>query len=171
MIVFGILTIFPALVALAAVSDLLTMKIPNWLNLLLVAGFIIAAAFAGLSLAEWGLHGLACAVVFVVCFTMFVLGWMGGGDAKLASAIALWLGWTPVLLAFAFWTAVYGAVLTAFILIFRRAIPVLPGPFGRMGWLLRLHDQKTGIPYGIALAAAALQVFPRSVWFALLGSG
>jgi prepilin peptidase CpaA len=38
------------------------------------------------------------------------------------------------------------------------------------GWLSRLHDQKTGIPYGIALAAGALIVYPSSaIWHMAVG--
>jgi Flp pilus assembly protein protease CpaA len=29
---------------------------------------------------------------------------------------------------------------------------------------MRLHDSGGGIPYGIALAAAALEVYPKSGW-------
>jgi prepilin peptidase CpaA len=36
-------------------------------------------------------------------------------------------------------------------------------------WLERLHAPRTGVPYGIALAAAALVVFPESpIWKAVI---
>ena len=31
-----------------------------------------------------------------------------------------------------------------------------------------IHDQRTGIPYGIAISLAALQVYPQSIWFQAL---
>lgn len=157
--------VFPCLVVLAGVSDLLTMTIPNKLTLATAAAFVVAALVYGLPMPEWGYHALAAAVVLVACFTMFALGWMGGGDAKLASAVALWLGWSDVLLAFCFWTALYGAALTIFIVLFRSRLPLLPGFLMKYAWIERLHDRKSGIPYGIAIAAAALQVYPLTLWF------
>ena len=35
-------------------------------------------------------------------------------------------------------------------------------------WALRLHRHDSGIPYGLALAAGALLVYPHTVWFSIL---
>ena len=43
-------------------------------------------------LAEIGMHVAAALAVLVVTFVFFSRGWIGGGDAKLAAATALWLG-------------------------------------------------------------------------------
>ncbi|MGL5735575.1 MAG: A24 family peptidase, partial [Beijerinckiaceae bacterium] len=89
------------------------------------------------------------------------------GDAKLASATALWFGFSNVL-DFALIAAVYGGMLTL-LLLQARTWP-LPKFAQGWEWARRLHDKKTGIPYGIALAAAALAVYPHSViWSAAFG--
>lgn len=155
---------FPLLVVFAGASDLFTMKIPNWVSILLVLGFVVLGFVIGLSPAQWGIHAAGGAVVFVVCFGMFFMGWMGGGDAKLTSAIALWFGFSDSLLSFLLMMTIFGMVLTLGLLAFK-ALPVLPGPLGRQDWISRLHDRKTGIPYGIAIAAAGMQVYPSTIWF------
>ena len=81
--------------------------------------------------------------------------------------MALWVGFTPAFFVFLAFAGIYGAVLTLGLLTFRQ-VPVLPIPAGRADWLLRLHDQRTGIPYGIAISLAALQVYPQSIWFQAL---
>ena len=165
----AILVIFPMLVAYGGVSDLLSMTIRNRVSVLLIAGFVIVALVAGLPLNEWGLHALAVLLVFPVCLGLFAARWMGGGDAKLISAISLWIGFGPNLLTFLLLVTIYGAILTIGIVLMRQ-VAVLPGGLHRQEWLLRLHDSKSGIPYGITIAVAALQVYPTTSWFALIGS-
>jgi prepilin peptidase CpaA len=153
------LLIFPAGMAFAASMDLLTMTIPNRLCLGLALGFFIFAlvASAPVHLVLWN---LSCgAAVLVIMFTLFSLGFIGGGDAKFAAATALWLGWGS-LLDFSLSAAIYGGVLTV-ILILMRKMP-LPERLSRWGWLARLHHPKTGVPYGIALAAAGIMIFPQT---------
>jgi prepilin peptidase CpaA len=162
------LIVFPALIAYAAASDLLTMRIPNWLSLALVAAFAFIVAAGGLSWEALPMHAAAAALVLAVCFALFAFGWMGGGDAKLAAATALWLGF-PSLMDYLLMAALAGGFLTAAILVLR-AWP-LPRFAVAWGWLFRLHDRKSGVPYGVALAFAALIVFPHSrVWLATFGA-
>jgi prepilin peptidase CpaA len=164
-----LLLLFPATMAYAASSDLLTMKIPNQLTLGVAIAYIAIALTIQIPAAVIGLH-LACgALVLAVTFGMFCMGWMGGGDAKLAAATALWFGWSMVL-EYLLLASVLGGALTLAIL-FARKFP-LPAPLIRHAWIARLHDRKTGIPYGIALAAAALILYPHTdVWTATLRSG
>lgn len=163
----ALISIFPILVAFAGASDLLTMKIPNRVSILLVAGFVVLALVLGLSADQWLEHISGGAVVFVACFVMFSLGWMGGGDAKLASAVALWIGFNQDLLAFALLLSTFGMMLTMGLLAFR-SVHLLPAILNRQEWISRLHDSKTGIPYGIAIAAAALYVYPKTHWLSNL---
>jgi prepilin peptidase CpaA len=151
--------IFPAGMALAASMDLLTMTIPNRICLAIAASFFLFAVIANapLHLVLWNLS--CAAVVLVVMFAMFTLGWIGGGDAKLAAAAALWIGWGSML-EFGLSTAIYGGVLTIVLLTMRK-VP-LPAALSRIEWLARLHHPKTGVPYGIALAAAAIVIFPQT---------
>ena len=107
-----LLIVFPALMAYAAASDLLTMRIPNWLSLALVAAFAFIVAAGGLPWEALPMHAAAAALVLAVCFALFAFGWMGGGDAKLAAATALWLGF-PSLMDYLLMAALAGGVLTA----------------------------------------------------------
>jgi prepilin peptidase CpaA len=161
----ALLLVFPALMAYAAASDLLTMTIPNRVSLALVAAFAVLAAVGGLGWQAALMHLAAGAVVLAVSFALFALGWIGGGDAKLAAAAALWLGF-GTLIEYFFVASIAGGALTLALLAMRK----LPLPAAALGWewLSRLHHPKTGVPYGIALAAAALMVYPHAPIFAAM---
>lgn len=159
---FAILLIFPAMMAFAAASDLFTMTISNRVSLILVAGFLVLAFLTGMSWPAIGMHLAAGLLVLSICFVCFALGWMGGGDAKLAASTALWLGWSQ-LLDYAVYASLFGGLLTIGLLVLRGA-PLHPPFLLREGWYARMTDAKTGIPYGIALAAAGLMLYPQSFW-------
>lgn len=161
-----LLLVFPAAMVLAACLDFFTMTIPNRLTVGLALAFVPAALLAGLPLADVGLHLTAGAAMLAVAFGLFAMGWIGGGDAKFFAATALWLGW-PNLMVYALWFSLIGGALTLAIL-FARTVP-LPAPLGRAEWAARLHSAKSGIPYGIALAAAGLIVYPATAWMAAFG--
>ncbi len=164
----ALIYILPALMLVAGLSDLLTYRIPNWIALATAGAFLVIAPAAGLPLAAIGLHGLVAVGVLAVTFGFFAAGWMGGGDAKLAAATALWFGpaaVAPFLLA----AAIAGGVLTL-ALVLLRPMGILPASAMKITWLWRLFDTKSGIPYGIALAAAGLLVYPQSpIYLALAG--
>ncbi len=87
------LLLFPATMAFAASTDLLTMTISNRVSIILAVGFVLLAALQGMPLVDVGSHFAAALLVLAVGFVFFWRGWIGGGDAKLAAATALWLGW------------------------------------------------------------------------------
>ena len=157
------LFVFVALLLAAALSDLLTMRIPNSLSVVLAAAFLPSAFAAGVDPVTIGLHYAAGVGVLAVCFALFAMNWIGGGDAKLAGAIAVWTGPFVPLLEWAILATVLGGVLTLFILAVRR-IP-LPVALAAQAWIARLHDTKTGVPYGIALSGAALAMAPSLAIF------
>lgn len=159
---FAAMLILPILVIAAGVSDLFTMTIPNRISLLLVGCFFVIALLAGYSGQEFLMHMAAGAIVLALGFVCFSFGWMGGGDAKLAAATALWFGFEH-LAEYLLVAMIGGGVLTLGLLSLR-TLP-LPGFVLRWEWLTRLHDEKTGIPYGIALAAAALMVYPETAFW------
>src|SRR4051812_31966217 len=101
------LMLFPALMAFAASSDLLTMTISNRVSLILAGGFFALALFAGMSGTEILLHLGAGGVVLLLAFGLFARGWIGGGDGKLAAATALWLGFDQ-LFAHVLFSSVFG---------------------------------------------------------------
>src|ERR1044071_4834288 len=160
------LLLFPALMAFAASSDLLTMTISNRLSLALAGGFFLLTLITGISLYAFAMHLVAAAVVLGVSFVFFSRGWIGGGDAKLAAATALWFGFDH-LLDYLIYASLFGGALTLLILQFRH-LP-LPETLARRTWITRLHETGGGVPYGIALAAAALAVYPKTGWMPAFG--
>ena len=163
---FLLLVIFPTIVIYSAVSDLLRMTISNRVSLGLALAFVIMALYTGMSATEAGWHVAAAFLVLVASFTCFAFGWIGGGDAKIAAATALWFGFDQ-LFAYHIVGSFFGGVLTLGILKMR-SLP-LPRFAARQPWIVRLHDTKTGIPYGIALAIGALVVYPQSSWMRIVG--
>ncbi|MDB5634859.1 MAG: peptidase prepilin type [Tardiphaga sp.] len=159
------LMLFPALMAFAAASDLFTMTISNRVSLLLVAGFALLAIFGGMGHHDILSHFGAGAAVLAVAFTCFALGWVGGGDAKLAAATGLWFGFGH-LMDYLIYASLFGGALTLFLLQFRQW--PLPYALGSQAWLLKLHHKETGIPYGIALALGALVVYPETEWIKVI---
>jgi prepilin peptidase CpaA len=156
------LLIFPLLMMFAAFSDLFTMRITNVLVLVLAGCFFLLALVTGMSLDTLLGHLGVAAIVLVVAFTFFAFGWIGGGDAKLAAATTLWIG-PAMLLPYIVYSGLLGGALTLLILAVRRW--PLPATLLRVRWIDRLHDNKQGVPYGIALAAAGLLVYPHTVVF------
>jgi prepilin peptidase CpaA len=156
------LFVFPILMAYAASSDLLTMRIANWLVLALTIAWIGLALIAQMSWAEMGLDLIGAGVVLVVAFVFFAFGWIGGGDAKLVSATSLWVG-LGFMLPYLIYAALLGGGLTLLILAIRRY--PLPARLARIKWIDRLHDSRSGVPYGIALAIAGLLVYPETTLF------
>jgi prepilin peptidase CpaA len=160
------LLLFPAMMAFAASSDLLTMTISNRISLVLVGAFFALAVSMGMPLAEIGTHIGAAAVVLVVAFGFFARGWIGGGDAKLAAATALWLGFDQ-LLNYLTIASLLGGVMTLIIMRFR--LMPLPAMLADQEWAKRLHRMDAGVPYGIALALAALAIYPHTTWMTAPG--
>jgi prepilin peptidase CpaA len=162
---YGLLLVFPAAMAFAGAMDLFTMTIPNRVSLAMTVAFFVAAPFAGMALPTIASHAGAGMMMLVIGFGMFTLGWLGGGDAKLLAAAALWIGFDQ-LLGYLILVTAAGGMLAMSILTYRSMTPPL--------WLcgqacaVRLHDQSSGIPYGIALAVAGLWIYPSTSWFAAL---
>ena len=161
---FLILAFLPATLLAAAGWDLASYTIPNFLQLMLVAGFIVFIAAAGLSPSVIAMHLLAGFVGLAVGFTLFALGYIGGGDAKLFAAVVLWFGFND-LLTYALFASLFGGALTLGLLSLRR-VP-LPQTLATHNWILRLHDERGGIPYGVALAAGAFAILPQTEIFRL----
>ena len=155
------LLLFPALMAFAAASDLFTMTISNRVSLALAAGFLVLALASGMEPSEILSHLGAGIGVLAASFVCFAFGWIGGGDAKVAAAAALWFGFGH-LLNYLVYASLFGGVLTLLLLQFRQW--PLPYQLAGQAWLLKLHAKDSGIPYGIALAIGALVVYPETDW-------
>jgi prepilin peptidase CpaA len=153
--------LFVALYALAlvyaAVSDLRTYEIPNWVSLAAFVCFFPIAWAAGWDLASIAWSVGAGAAVLVVGFGLYLLRLAGAGDIKLMAAAGVVGGWAA-LMELLVLISVAGAVLALIVLAYRR-VPLGPRLAG-IGWLAMLHDKGRGIPYGVAIAAAALFLLP-----------
>ncbi|GGB94953.1 pilus assembly protein CpaA [Marivita lacus] len=138
---------------LAATSDAMRMRIPNLLILFLLAGYAVTVMLVR---PEWASVASNVATGFAVLMggmLLFARGWMGGGDVKLLAVSGLWLGpvATPALLLL---TAIAGGVLTLVILACRTLGAHRLGGTRITG----LHDPNGRVPYGIAIATAAIAV-------------
>jgi prepilin peptidase CpaA len=148
---------FAALVIGAAVKDLATFTIPNWISLALVAAFAPVALIAHVPLLHIGLGFAVGAGMLAFGAGLFALGWIGGGDAKLMAAAALWVG-ADGLWPFAIYTALAGGALALALMALRSA---WIRPFADAGpaWTRRLATPGESAPYGVAIAAGALAAF------------
>jgi prepilin peptidase CpaA len=150
---------FPALVIVAALRDMTSYTIPNWISLALIAAFAPVALLAGFDLQLGGVALAAGGIGLVAGIAMFALGWIGGGDAKLFAACMLWLGW-PASAPFVIWTALAGGGLAVALLWGRR----LGQPIADKGppWFGRLMTPGGDVPYGLSICFGALIAFPES---------
>jgi prepilin peptidase CpaA len=156
----ALLSIFPALLIVAALTDATSFTIPNRISLIMAAAFFPAALALGLPISGVGLQlGMGVAAL-LAAMGMFAAGWIGGGDAKVFAAACLWLGWSA-LPAFLMVTAISGGVL-AVTLLNVRAEWLQPYMSGAPGWLARLAKPGEAVPYGVAIAVGALAAFPQS---------
>jgi prepilin peptidase CpaA len=162
-----ILIVFILLMLTAAVSDLRFYRLPNWLVAAVASLFIIAAVVTGMpvNLALW--HGLAGTLILLVGFGLFSAGIIGGGDAKLLAAVALWIGWTK-LATFIVYTALAGGALAIVMLIweFLRLHVELTAGNPNSSLIKRITALKPDLPYGVAIAAGACATLPETWWVA-----
>ncbi|HMQ57091.1 MAG TPA: prepilin peptidase [Rhizobiaceae bacterium] len=161
--------IFPLAMIYAIVSDAVTMKIANRVSVGLAVAFVPLALIGGMPLADIGMHLVAGLVLLAATFCLFSFGVMGGGDAKLIAATAIWYGWNIVLVHYILTASMIGGGFTLALLMFRHS--PLAGYAATFPMLRHLSDQQKGIPYGIALGIAGLLLFPDSPLFKLATAG
>jgi len=148
---FTLLLLFFGLCTYAAIYDIRTMLIPNWLNLTLAVSFLPFCLFALPGWATLGWHFLAGTIAFVLCFLLFQIGSFGGGDAKMIPGVVLWLG-PDAVLPFLMGMAFTGGPLGIIVIIARRTVPEHAIP----GFAAKTLQKGKGMPYGPAIAAGAL---------------
>jgi prepilin peptidase CpaA len=141
--------VFAVLLAAAAISDVLRLRIPNLIPLLLLAGFGLVVMLGAVE-NPLG-HVAAMLIVLAVLLPVFALGVLGGGDVKLLAAAALWLGLAklPLLLIL---VGLVGGLFAALWLPLRwlltRALPTRQLPCS-----LQLQ---AALPYGVPISIVAL---------------
>ena len=161
----AIFVVFPFCMLYAAISDILSMTIANRVSILLVASFAIIAPFTGMEWSLYGMHFVAGLAVLAVTFGLFVVGGMGGGDAKLLASTAVWIGFNLVLVEYLLLAAIVGGVMGVLIIVYRKS--PLSALTGTNMFLRHFADDKAGVPYGVALGIGGLMVFPKTalmVW-------
>ena len=147
------LLIFPSLLIIAAIYDLTTMTIPNWISAVLLIAFVGLSLGMGAPLSMIG-TGLGIGFGFLLLgMAFFALGWLGGGDAKLIAATAVWFS-GPEAVTFIVYVMLIGGVETLLLVSFRQVL--LPAPFQSIPWVSRLHAAGGDLPYGVAIAAGGL---------------
>lgn len=154
MLTSAAVTLYVLALVAAAASDLKRYEIPNALCLAVLAAF--ALVVPSLPLLTLAAHLSAGLAVLVGASLLFVAGLWGGGDAKLIAAASIWVGWQD-LASFILLTALLGAVLALALLTLRHA---LAHRAGTTHWYSRLLSPSEGIPYGVAIAGAALVLTP-----------
>ena len=157
---------------LAAVWDLSTRRIPNWLTgTVFLSGLVAAAGFRG---GNGLLDALAGALLMGIPFVLlFVLGGGGAGDAKLMAALGTWLGaGNGVLVLFA--VVMCGAVLSLAYALIRGRFGSVMSNLYRFAWngilLVRTGGRVDGtlscpsthemlaVPYGLSIFIGVLLV-------------
>ena len=155
-----VFVVFPFCMAFAIISDALSMTIANRVSILLVATFAFIAPLTGMEWAAYGWHFAAFALVLCITFVLFAAGGMGGGDAKLMAATALWMGFSAELMQYLVYAAILGGLLTVALVIYRGSM--LAMFTGGNRFLRYFADKNVGVPYGVALGLSGLIVYPST---------
>jgi prepilin peptidase CpaA len=156
------LILFPMLMAFAGASDLLTMRIPNQVSVALALAYFVLAAWLGASWETLVLHAIAGIVVLGLALLAYLPGWIGGGDAKLVAATAVWVGWEH-LLDYGVMASVAGGLVT--IVVIGIAWFDLSPIFTKFPFVRLLAKRVNCVPYGVALAIGGVFVYPQTeIW-------
>jgi prepilin peptidase CpaA len=132
-----------ALLVVAAVIDARTFTISNRLNL--TVALMAPLYWLSVALAPWpgvAIQLAAGAGVFTLLAGAFYAGMMGGGDVKLAAALALWFSPASTI-RFLVFMSLAGGVLTLVVLGWHRA---------------KRREGRPEIPYGVAIAFGGLAI-------------
>jgi prepilin peptidase CpaA len=135
-----------AILIVAAAIDVRTFTISNRLNL--TVALLAPVYWLSIALPIWpgvGVQLAAGAGVFVLLACAFYAGMMGGGDVKLAAALALWFSPASTL-KFLLLMSLAGGVLTLGVIALHR---------------LKRREGKPEIPYGVAIAFGGLVILTQ----------
>ena len=165
MIALFMVAVFVLLMGAAAISDLRAFRIPNALVLAIAVLFVLAAPAAGMPWQVTVWHLLAGALLFALGYALFSFGVIGGGDAKLAAAAALWVGWAA-LPHFLLYTALAGGCLAIAMLVWEliRMHVELTATDPESSFFKRIISLRPDLPYGVAIAVGACAALTRTWW-------
>ncbi len=166
MVELALLAIVAGVILTGAAYDAATLTIPNWISLALLALFPVLAVSTGLGWGAFGAHLAVGFVALIIGMGLFSANIIGGGDAKLFAAVALYMGF-GLAGAYVFAVAIAGGILAAAMLAIRW---LAASPYGAI-LPPRLAGTQSGMPYGIAIAAGGLFVLPATQFFILASAG
>ena len=141
-----LLALLALILVVAAVVDVRTYTISN--RLVLAVGLLAPAYWWSAGLPLWpdiGMQVAAAVVVFALLAIAFYTGMMGGGDVKLAAALALWFSPASTL-RFLVYMAIAGGLVTLLVLVAHR---------------VRRKAGRPKVPYGVAIAIGGLAILAQ----------
>jgi prepilin peptidase CpaA len=158
-------SLLPVMMIVAALSDVTSYRIPNWLTGLIAVLFFPMALITGMPMQEFLWHIAAGIILFVIGYALFAFRVFGGGDSKLMAAAGLWFG-TSQTIPFLTMTALAGGMLalayaswSVFMLYWQANGAVEGTVLDR-----KLKKIQPKLPYGFALAVGAILAFPQTWW-------
>ena len=161
--VTAVLFLFCVAVIYGAISDVTTYTIPNWVSYGIAMLFFVFAALTWARtpiLVDLG-FGL---LTFVICVVFWRLKWLGGGDVKFVSAVALWMGPEQILL-FTVLLAGLSAIFVAILQYAKQWNAYIQQSGFTPGFIKQMVQkaEEHACPYGLPAAIAALVVVPDIV--------
>ena len=150
--------VFLTLMVAAAVFDAWKFIIPNTIPVVLTLLFLVVALVWNDRVPIFK-HIGAGLLVFGVGAVIFRLGVLGGGDIKLLTAVAFWVGW-DYLGIYLLVVAIFGGGLTLFLLALRYLLRRLYRSRSPEHFLPRILKVGEKIPYAIAISAAGIWIAP-----------
>jgi len=144
------------ILVVAAVIDVRTFTISNQLNA--TVALLAPLYWWSIALPLWpdaAIQVAVAAMVFAVLAVTFYIGMMGGGDVKLAGALALWFSPASTI-KFLVIMSLAGGLLTVVVLILHR--------FKKRKSVAETDEKKTEkpeVPYGVAIAIGALWILAQ----------
>jgi prepilin peptidase CpaA len=157
-----VIALYGAPLLVAGVCDLVRYRIPNLVTAAIAAFFVVCALVWGVEV-NWLSHAAAAAAVLAVGLVLFAFKWFGGGDIKLLTAVALWIGWGNDLLEFVLAVALLGGAISLVLVAVRYALSVFATPW--QGRLPVMFQTGAAVPYGVAIVAVALWLTPHAPQF------
>lgn len=163
--------VFPACLIAALVSDIRKYQIPNELSVAMVIGFLMSAVIAQIGWYAALIHVGVGIGVLAACIALWEFKIIGAGDAKLLSAVALWIGpdFAPALLMI----TMAGGVLALAMMALWALGRSVPQALGVAPWLAKLAQKPLSglpLPYGAAITVGGIAALPQSaIWTALIG--
>jgi prepilin peptidase CpaA len=134
----------------ASITDIVWLRIPNWIPACVVALFLVAAVAEPRSLAWWGSHLGAGGIVLLVGIGVFAWGKIGGGDVKLLAGVALWFGLAQLPALLLAIGVVGGVVSIACVVLRGFGSGAILEYFGMRAVAL---EKGQGVPYAVAIGA------------------